>query len=271
MTNNQAIGIFDSGIGGLTVMKEIIHKLPHENLVYFGDTARLPYGDKSPETILRYTIENSIFLMEHKIKLLVIACNTASAFAIEKLRHILRIPIIDVIASGSDHVAQISKNQKIGVLATRATTTSRAYNREIQKRLPNAEIFSIACPLLVPLIEEHFFDHPATQLILNEYLAPLKKTEIDTLLLGCTHYPLIRHHIQNEIGNNVIVVDSASTCADSVAAKLMSESLLNLSKEKPSYHYFASDYPEKFKAHGIKYLGQEIKQVLVPSKIELTN
>lgn len=268
MKNSQAIGIFDSGIGGLTVMKEIMHKLPNENLIYFGDTARLPYGDKSPETILRYTIENSIFLMEHKVKLLVIACNTASAFAVEKLRQILRIPIIDVIEAGSNHITRITRNEKIGVLATRATTNSGAYPREIRKRLSCSEVFSVACPLLVPLIEEHLFDHPATHLILNDYLKPLKNTGIDSLLLGCTHYPLIQSAIQKEMGDSVTVVDSATTCAQAVAAKLEEENLLNFSQVKPRHQFFASDYPEKFRMHGIKYLGQIIDRVDTPTKIQ---
>lgn len=268
MKNTQAIGIFDSGIGGLTVMREIMQKLPHEQLIYFGDTARLPYGEKSPETILRYSIENAIFLMEHKIKLLVIACNTASAFAVDKLQQILKIPIIDVIKPGADRAAAVSNSHKIGVLATRATTASGIYQREIQKRLPSAEVYTIACPLLVPLIEEHFFDHPATQLIIKDYLAPLKEKNIDTLLLGCTHYPLLHHLIQNEMGAHVSIIDSATTCADQVSETLDAQNLRHPYCEHHVHHYYASDYPEKFRLHGINFLGRAIDKVDTPSKMK---
>ena len=268
MKNNQAIGIFDSGIGGLTVMKQIMLKLPHEKLIYFGDTAQSAHGDKSAETILRYSIENAIFLMEHEIKLLVIACNTASAFAVHKLKQILKIPIIDVIKPGADHAVSSTRNKKIGVLATRATTLSGIYLQEIQKRLHNAEVHSIACPLLVPLIEEHFFDHPATQLIVKDYLEPLKQKQIDTLLLGCTHYPLLHHLIQNEMGLQVTIIDSASTCAEQVSETLNAYGLRNRDDVLPTHHYYASDSPEKFRMHGIKFLGQAIAQVDTPAKMQ---
>lgn len=268
MKNTQAIGIFDSGIGGLTVMKQIMQKLPHEQLIYFGDTARLPYGDKSPETILRFSIENAIFLMEHHIKLLVIACNTASAYAVDKLKNILKIPIIDVIKPGADRAVLTTRSHKIGILATRATTLSGIYQREIQKRLPSAEVYSIACPLLVPLIEEHFFDHPATHLIVKDYLAPLKEKNIDTLLLGCTHYPLLHHLIQQEMGPHISIIDSATTCAEQVSAALNDHGLCNPQKEHPQHQFYASDFPEKFRLHGIQFLGKAIEKVNTPSRMK---
>lgn len=269
MINTQAIGIFDSGIGGFTVMKQIMHKLPHEKLIYFGDTARLPYGEKSPETILRYSIENAIFLMEHHIKLLVIACNTASAYAVDKLKQILKIPIVDVIKPSADFAVQITRSQKIGVLATRATVSSGIYEREIIKRLPSAEVHSLACPLLVPLIEEHFFDHQATQMIVKEYLAPLKQKNIDTLLLGCTHYPLIHQLIQKEMEPHVTILDSATTCAEHVSALLDEEGLHNPHGEYPKHQFYAFDYPEKFRLQGSLFLGRPIDKVSVPTKINL--
>jgi glutamate racemase len=261
MKNSQAIGIFDSGIGGLTVMKQIMHHLPNEKLIYFGDTARLPYGEKSPETILRYSIENAIFLMEHDIKLLVIACNTAAAHAVEKLKQIMKVPIVDVIQPGADRASRTTQNRKIGIMATRATTLSGVYPYEIQKRLPNADVYSIACPLLVPLIEEHYFNHPAAQLIVRDYLAPLKEKEIDTLLLGCTHYPLLRHLIQEEMGPQVSIIDSATTCAEHVSAILDALGLRNTQKELQTHLYYASDDPEKFRAHSANFLGQTITKV----------
>lgn len=268
MKNSQAIGVFDSGIGGLTVMKKLMEKLPHEKLIYFGDTARLPYGDKSPETILRYSLENAIFLMEHKIKLLVIACNTASAYAMNKLKAILNIPIIDVIQPGADCASMTTKNQRIGILGTRATISSNAYKDEIKKRLPSADIYSMACPLLVPLIEEHLFEHPATLLILRDYLAPLKKQNIDTLLLGCTHYPLLTPLIQSEIGKSVSIIDSATTCAEHVSAVLDNQNLRNPQSISPQHLYFASDYPEKFRLHSINFLGQKIDKVEIPTRMK---
>lgn len=267
MKNTQAIGIFDSGIGGLTVMKQIMQKLPHEKLIYFGDTARLPYGEKSPETILRYSIENAIFLMEHNIKLLVIACNTASAYAVGKLQQIIKIPIIDVIKPGAHFAANTTNNHRIGVMATRATTLSGIYPKEIKKHLPHAEVYSIPCPLLVPLIEEHFFEHTATQLIVREYLTPLKQKNIDTLLLGCTHYPLLHRLIQNEMGSHVSIIDSAFTCAEQVSAALDAYGLHTPNNNNPTHQYFASDYPEKFRLHGIQFLGQTIDKVDTPSKM----
>lgn len=266
MKNNQPIGIFDSGIGGLTVMKQIMQKLPHERLIYFGDTARLPYGEKSPQTIERYSVENASFLMKHAIKLLVIACNTASAYSIDKLKHTFEIPIIDVIQPGADHAVSATCNHKIGILATRATTRSGIYQREIQQRLPSSEVHTVACPLLVPLIEEHFFDHPATQLIIKDYLAPLKQTGIDTLLLGCTHYPLLQLLIQGEMGPQVTIIDSATTCAEQVAETLHLLGLQNTQQEYPQHYFFASDDPEKFRRHGIKFLGCPIDSVNMPYK-----
>ncbi|BBI18064.1 glutamate racemase [Neochlamydia sp. S13] len=268
MSNSQAIGIFDSGIGGLTVMKQIMHKLPHEKLIYFGDSARLPYGDKSADTILRYSIENAIFLMEHQIKLLVIACNTASAYAVDKLKQILKIPIVDVIQPGVEHAAKASRHLRIGVLATRATTESGIYPQQIKKKLPSCQVYSMPCPLLVPLIEEHLFDHPATQLIIKDYLAPLKQSSIDTLLLGCTHYPLLRPLIQKEIGPHVYIVDSASTCAEHVSLTLDTYNLHASPDEKPSHRFYVSDYPEKFRLHGSKFLGHPIDKVNIPLKMK---
>lgn len=268
MKNSQAIGIFDSGIGGFTVMKQIMQKLPYEQLIYFGDTARLPYGEKSPEIILRYSTENAIFLMKHKIKLLVIACNTASAYAVDELSQILSIPVIGVIKPGAEHAAATTRSCQIAVLATRATTFSGVYPSEIRKRLPHADVHSIACPLLVPLIEEHFFDHLATKLILKEYLAPIKQKNIDTLLLGCTHYPLLQPIIQDEIGADVTIIDSASTCAEQVLAALEAHGLRNLTRASPIHQYYASDDPEKFRRHGSQFLGHIIDKVDVPSKMQ---
>lgn len=255
------VGLFDSGIGGLTVMNQVMRTLPHEHLTYFGDTARVPYGGRSRETIMRYTIESTIFLMEKQIKTLVIACNTVSAYALDKLRQIFNIPIIGVIEPGAAKAVQTSRNGRIAVLGTKATINSGAYQKEIHKRKPGAHILPIACPLFVPLVEEIFITHPATRLIVKEYLKPLKQEKIDTLLLGCTHYPLLREAIQDEVGEDVAIVDSASTCAETVAAALQSLGIANSEENRPHYKFYVSDDPKKFQELGKSFLGVPLDNV----------
>jgi glutamate racemase len=260
-----SIGIFDSGVGGLTVMKQLMNHLPHERLIYFGDTARMPYGEKSQNTIIRYAIDNAIFLMEQNIKLLVVACNTASAFAKEKLKRIFKIPIVDVIEPGAEKAIQVTRNGRIAVLGTKGTILSGAYQTEIQKKSSGCAVFSVACPLLASLIEEKFIQHPATRLIVKEYLTPFLDKGIDTVLLGCTHYPLIKHLIQEEWGPNVTVVDSASTCAEKVASILQEKEELSKASFLPEYKFFVSDDPKKFRSIGEEFLGSSIQEVLQAS------
>ena len=254
------IGVFDSGVGGLTVVQQLIQKLPHESLVYFGDTARVPYGGKSKQTIIRYSIENAMFLLEKNIKLLVVACNTASAFAIHKLRKIFNIPVVDVIEPGADKAVAVTRHKRIGVLGTRGTIQSGVYQHEIQRRLPDAVVFPMACPLLTPLVEEQCLHHPATKLILKDYLNPLKENRIDTLLLGCTHYPLLRPLIEQEMGSDVTIVDSASTCAEKVAAVLQQHQLQSLSRQA-TYQYYVSDDPKRFQETGEMLFGRPMEHV----------
>lgn len=257
----EAIGIFDSGIGGLTVMRRIIDLLPNEDIIYFGDTARLPYGGKSPETIVRYSTENTIFLMEKNIKLLVIACNTASSYAVEKLSRIFNIPVIGVIEPGIIAATKATKNGHIGVLGTKATILSQTYQMGIQRQLPSARVIPIACPLLVHLVEEWLIDHDATRLIIQEYLKPLHEHQIDTLMLGCTHYPLLSLAFQSEMGDQVTLVDSATTCALSVKEILESKKMLSSKKTPGKHSYFVSDDPTKFQTIGQKFLGLPIHNV----------
>lgn len=258
MNKREGIGIFDSGLGGLTVMKQIKARCPHESIIYFGDTARVPYGGKSPETIVRYSIESAIFLMEQNIKVLVVACNTAASYSVDRLRSIFNIPVIEVIGPGAERATQVTKTGRIGILGTKATITSGSYQREIEKRLPDAEIFPYACPLFVPLVEERFLYHPATQLIVKEYLEPLKRANIDTLLLGCTHYPVLAPLIQEELGYNVQIVDSASTCADHLEKLLDLRDLKDSSESSVEHRFFVSDDPDKFKLLGQLFLGERI-------------
>jgi glutamate racemase len=252
----EGIGIFDSGLGGLTVMRKIRQKCPSESIIYYGDTARVPYGGKSPETILRYTIEGAIFLMEQKIKALVIACNTAASYSMERLKNIFPLPIIDVIGPGAEAATRATSNGRIAILGTKATIASGAYQREIARRRDNTYVLPLACPLFVPLVEESFLDHPATNLIVQEYLKPVKAAGVDTLLLGCTHYPVLFPLIQKELGPSVQIVDSATTSAEELA------SLLDQSPEAlspPSCRFFVSDDPEKFKLLGPAFLGAPIE------------
>ncbi len=257
---SHPIGIFDSGVGGLTVLQELIRKLPRERFIYFGDTARVPYGNKAKETILRYAIESTLALLEKEIKLLVIACNTVSALALPKLRSLFKIPIIGVIEPGAQKAVDVTKNQRIAVIGTRATIQSGAYQMAIRRQAPHAHVIPVACPLFVPLVEEKWLDHPATLLISQDYLCSLRDQGIDTLLLGCTHYPLLQAAIQEAVGEEVSLVDSASTCADQTALLLEKQGLLSpLFQGK--HEYYTSDDPEKFSALGEHLFGTSFERV----------
>jgi glutamate racemase len=258
---HHSIGMFDSGIGGLTVMQKVREVLPQESIVYFGDTARIPYGGKSRETLIRYSIESAIFLFEQDIKVLVIACNTAASAAMSKLCSVFNIPIIGVIEPGAAKAVSVTRNQRIAVLGTKATIQSDAYRKEIVRLQPQATVFSIACPLFVPFVEEGMVDHPCTKAIVKEYLAPLKNQGVDTAVLGCTHYPLLQHLIQEELGEEVTLVDSASTCAERVSDTLRSQSLTALEHLPAQYRYFVSDDSEKFRLSAEKIFGHAIPHV----------
>lgn len=261
LARNNPIGVFDSGIGGLTVVQQLIKLLPGEQIHYFGDTARMPYGEKSSETIRRFAIENTIFLMHSNIKLLVVACNTASAHSIHKLRQLFNVPMVDVVEAGVNQVVSVTKNQQIAVLGTKGTIHSNVYQREILSRLPDANVISVACPLLAPLVEENFVGHPAARLIVSEYLAPLKNTSVDTVLLGCTHYPLLAPLIREELPG-IEIVDSAVSCAAMVAA-LLAE--LNLEAKdsfgKSAHRFYVSDDPQKFCRLATHFLGSPLEHV----------
>lgn len=266
--SSQAIGIFDSGVGGLTVMQQLMHTLPDEHLIYFGDTARVPYGNKSSQTIIRYSIENTISLLEKNIKLLVVACNTASAFALPKLRQLFNIPIIGVIDAGAEKAVDITRNNRIAVLGTKGTIQSGAYQQAIHRLAPHAFVMPIACPLFVPLVEEQWLEHPAAKLIAQEYLHPLREQNIDTVLLGCTHYPLLSSLIQEQLGQEISIVDSASTCAHHTAHLLKERNLLSSTKEG-EHQYFVSDDPEKFRSLAERLFGHASLQVNLLSQDHL--
>ncbi len=264
--SEKPIGIFDSGIGGLTVLGQIMRLLPNENLIYLGDEARVPYGSKSPSTVIKYSIENTNFLIKKGIKLLVVACNTASALSLSVLREKFDIPIIGVIEPGVRKALEVSKNLKIGVIGTEATTKSDAYVREIIKNKLSAMVFQKACPLFVPLVEEGWVEEEVTYKIAEIYLSELREKEIDTLILGCTHYPLLKEVIQKTIGSNVYLVDSAVETAGEVRRILERERMMRISGRERYIKFFVTDNPEKFSIMGKRFLGERIRNV---EKIDL--
>jgi glutamate racemase len=258
---NRPIGVFDSGIGGLTVLKEIIRCLPSEDIVYFGDTARVPYGTKSPNTVIKFSIENMLFLLRFKVKLIVIACNTSSSYALPVLKNDFKVPVIGVINPGAEEAASVTKRGRIGVIGTSATIQSGAYENAIQDIDPDLKVFSQACPLFVSLVEEGWLNDKITYDIARKYLVPLKDKNIDTLILGCTHYPLLRDVIKNVMGSRIALIDSARQTADHAKEALAREDLLSRSKKKGGYRFYVSDEPNKFTLAGQRFLGQKIKYV----------
>ena len=258
LSEKGPIGVFDSGMGGLTVMRRIRAHLPDEPLVYFGDTSRVPYGNKIPETIVRYSLEAASFFKSQGVKALVVACNTASSYALTALEYALKVPVLGVIAPGAEAAINATKTGRIGVLGTKATVASGAYQTEILGRMPDAHLFPIACPLFVPLVEERLIRHPATRLMIKEYLEPLKKQEIDTLLLGCTHYPVLAELLQEEIGYKVQIIDSGLTTAKSLDALLDAHDLKSQKPKAPEF--YVSDDPDKFRLMGELFLGERIPE-----------
>ncbi len=254
------IGVFDSGIGGLTVVRELMRQLPNESIIYFGDTARVPYGPKSPETVIRYSREITSFLRDQGVKAVVVACNTATAHALPTLRQEFDLPIIGVIEPGSRAAARATRSGDIGVIGTYGTISSGAYERAIAAELPTANITVRACPLFVPLVEEGWLETDATRLVAHEYLGGLAGA-IDTLVLGCTHYPLLKRVIGETVGRSVRLIDSAEETAAETAATLRAQGLEQGDASEPQYRFIASDLPEQFLRVGQRFLGQAIDSV----------
>ncbi|MFH1245085.1 MAG: glutamate racemase [Candidatus Omnitrophota bacterium] len=263
------LGIFDSGIGGLTVVKEIVRELPAEEIVYFGDTARVPYGNKSPQTIVKFSLENARFLLKFGVKFIIVACNTSSSLALAALKKEFHVPILGVISPAVKKAAQISTKGRIGIIGTRATIASMCYQKEIARINPRIKSFTQACPLFVPLVEEGWVDNQITLQIVEKYLSPLIKKDIDTLILGCTHYPLLKRIIRKAVGKKIYFVDSAKELAGEVKALLACNGLsaenngkkyimpkngLSLAKCR----FYVSDEPAWFKRIGKKFLGKDI-------------
>lgn len=256
---NKPIGIFDSGIGGLTVARQLRRVLPHEDLIYLGDTARVPYGNKSPGSVIRFACEDTQFLVEQEVKAVVVACNTASAWALQTLERQFTVPIFGVILPGVRMALQKTRNQRIGIIATSATIRSQAYTKAILARVDDAEVFARACPLLVPLVEEGWTKHAVTDQILREYLAPLLRGGIDTLVLGCTHYPLLKKAIRRVIGDEIALVDSAESCAWYVRERLELLGLARHDRHRGFIQPFVTDETERFLEFAKKFLGYKIR------------
>jgi glutamate racemase len=264
--NNDPIGIFDSGIGGLTVVKKIEQYLPNENNIYFGDTARVPYGAKSNSTVIEYSIQDAQFLINQNIKLLIVACNTASSVALNVLKEKFEIPIIGMIEPGAQMALEKSISGRIGVIGTYATINNKAYSNEIKKFDSSAMVFEKACPLFVPLAEEGWIDHKATYAVAEEYLRELNEAKIDTLILGCTHYPILTKAIQDTVGDSVTLIDSGTAAARQVKKYLTENNYQNVSGKKSTDRFFVSDVPTKFIEVAQRFLGREVNGI---SKIDL--
>ena len=265
----RPIGIFDSGIGGLTVFKSIATLLPYENLLYLGDTARVPYGTKSSQTVCRYAVQNVRFLLEQKVKLIVVACNTASAFAMAELERSFDLPIVGVIQPGVDGaLAPVggsggfgSPRLMIGVIGTEGTIQSGVYTTEIKKRRPETHVFGVACPLFVPLVEEGMFEGEITLAVARRYLSDLSQKGIDSLILGCTHYPLLKATLRKILGDEVALIDSAEETAREVRDILREKGLLNNKNAAGRRTFFVTDHPDRFRKVGALFLGTPLEDV----------
>lgn len=261
MTENEnPIGIFDSGIGGLTVFKEVSRVLPSENIIYLGDTARVPYGIRSPETVTRYSFECTEFLLKQSIKLLVVACNTVSAISLYKIKKRVPIPVIGVIEPGAKAAVNSTRNKKIGIIGTEATIRSKAYFRAIKRMNKDIEVVGLPCPLFVPLVEEGWTDGIIARLVVERYLNRLKDKGADTMVLGCTHYPLLKGVIQ-EVMEGVALIDSAVETGKVVSNVLAKMKMLGKAEKLPYHRFFVTDSPEKFVNVGERFLGREIKKI----------
>ena len=267
--NDKAIGIFDSGLGGLTCVKEVIRLLPHENIIYFGDTGRLPYGSRSPQTLYKYVTQDIRFLKQFDIKMIALACGTASTVVLPEMEAgDVGIPMTGVVEEAAREAVRESKNKKIGVIATQATVQSGAFERRIKAFCSDAEVFSAACPMFVPLVENGYADTEVSNIIAKEYLEPLKKEGVDTLILGCTHYPLLTKTIKNIMGEDVFLISSGEQMARYIKNYLQKNDMLSSKKKDGSCNYYVSDTTDGFEKLGSLFLGREIKGLVKRIDIE---
>lgn len=261
MTDNRPIGVFDSGIGGLTVLREIWEAVPEESTIYFGDNSRSPYGTKSRSTIIRYSLQNMKFLESRDVKMIVVACNTASAYAYEELKARAKVPVVEVVTPGADVACRATKNGKIGIIATKGTISTGVYKKAVEDRakelgMNNIEIFQQACPLFVSLAEEGWWDTEVTRLTAEEYLKPLKEAGVDTLVMACTHYPLLSKVIKEVMGDGVVLVNTGEATARVVKELLGSEGTASEGNKSPVREFYTSDEPELFEQVAAPFLGE---------------
>jgi len=259
--DSRPIGVFDSGVGGLTVVKQLMKKLPFENIIYFGDTARIPYGTKSEEIVRRFALEDSFFLLEKNVKIIVVACNTASSVAISMLQSILDVPVIGVIEPGVEAAVQNSQNKKIGVIGTAATIRSGSYRKKVLQSSDKVQVISQACPLFVSLVEEGWIEDEATFLIARRYLQTMIDNQVDTLILGCTHYPLLKNTIQKVLGDGIQLIDSGIETAILVERILIEKSILANPDQITDNKFYLSDMPYKFQEIAERFLERTIPHV----------
>jgi len=260
--------MFDSGIGGLTVLKEVRSLLPRENIIYLGDTARVPYGNKSPHTVTGYAIETAIFLLAKGIKALVIACNTSSALSLNILKKKLPIPVFGVIDPAAQAAARQTRSKKVGVIGTKATVKSMAYERAVRRADRHVQVMSQACPLFVPIVEEGWEDSEVARLVVGKYLAPFHRSGIDVLVMGCTHYPILLRTIQEEVGPDVSIVNTGRETAMEVREVLGARNLLKEAGYGES-SYFVTDSPDSFSEVGSRFLDEPINSVKLVKNLDL--
>jgi len=257
----RPIGVFDSGLGGLTTVRELFRVLPHESVIYFGDTARLPYGTKSRDTVTRFSLEIASFLVRQNIKCLVVACNTSASYALDELARRLDIPVVGVIEPAARAAAAVSPRGRIGIIGTLATVRSEAYPQAIGRLMPGASVISRACPMFVPLIEEGWMDHPVTRVVAEEYLLEIKNGSLESLILGCTHYPLIAPLLQELMGPGVVLVDSGAEAVRALAELLAQRG--QLAAGPAEHRFYLSDAPPQFGRIAQVFLGTELPPMTI--------
>lgn len=258
----QPIGVFDSGIGGLTVVRELFRQLPNEEIVYFGDTARVPYGTKSEETVQKFALQDAQFLVEQKVKMIVVACNTVSANSLNLLQQRIDLPIEGVIEPGARAAVSATKERRVGIIGTDSTISSLAYEKAVKALDKRIQIFARSCPLFVPLAEEGWVDDPVTAQVAERYLSPMRRCHIDTLVLGCTHYPLLKKVIQKTMGSEVTLIDSARATATSVREILKQKNLNRDLSSPPKHNFFVTDMPRRFLEIGERFLESSLTNVV---------
>lgn len=263
MSGEHPVGVFDSGLGGLTIVREIRRRLPHESIIYYGDIARLPYGIKSKEQIRLFSIQNTHFLLRHRVKAIVVACNSSSSAALPYLKNHFRVPIVDVIEPAAKAAVEKTKSGRIGVIGTSATIESRVYEKMLLRQNPSLRVFTAACPLFVPLVEEGWKNQDILLRVIRTYLVPLKQKRIDALILGCTHYPLLKKRIQSVMGPKVQLIDSVRPTVEKLASLLKSKGVIYAPPRRGELKVYVSDKPRNFIHLGERFLGEKLQKVRI--------